>query len=88
MSYQDFFGNMAGKVGSAIATAQGNQTTGQQQLTQADNLRQQSSGVDLNQEAIRVLQFQQAYNAASKMVSVLNDLTNTIITAINPLPAA
>ncbi|HTA44379.1 MAG TPA: flagellar hook-associated protein FlgK [Bryobacteraceae bacterium] len=88
MSYQDFFGNMAGKVGSAIATAQGNQTTGQQQLTQAENLRQQSSGVDLNQEAIRVLQFQQAYNAASKMVSVLNDLTNTIITAINPLPAA
>jgi flagellar hook-associated protein 1 FlgK len=88
MSYQEFFGNMAGQVGSVIATAQNNQTTGQQQLTQADNLRQQSSGVDLNQEAIRVLQFQQAYNAASKMVSVLNDLTNTIISAINPLPAA
>jgi flagellar hook-associated protein 1 FlgK len=86
MSYQEFFGNMAGQVGSAISTAQNNQTAGQSQLTQAENLRQQSSGVDLNQEAIRVLQFQQAYNAATKMVSVLNDLTNAIITAINPLP--
>ena len=88
MSYQEFFGSMAGQVGATISGAQSEQTTGQNQLTQAENLRQQSSGVDLNQEAIRVLQFQQAYNAASKMISVLNDLTNTLLTAINPLPAA
>lgn len=88
MSYQEFFGNMASQVGQVISTAQSNQTTAQNQLTQAENLRQQSSGVDLNQQAVQVLQFQQSYNAASKLVSVLNDLTNTLITAINPLPAA
>lgn len=84
MSYTEFFGGMAGQLGAAIAAAQANQTTGQNHLTQATNLRQQSSGVDLNQEAIKVLQFQQAYNAASKMVSVLDVMTNTILNAIVP----
>lgn len=88
MSYMEFFGSMAGQVGAAISNAQNNQTTSQDQLTQAENLRQQASGVNLNEEAIQVLQFQQSYDAASKMVSVLNDLTNTLITAINPLPTA
>lgn len=85
MSYMEFFGDMAGQVGSAISTAQNNQTTGQNQLTQAENLRQQASGVNLNEEAVQVLQFQQSYDAASKMVSVLNDLTSTLINSINPL---
>lgn len=84
MSYTEFFGNMAGQLGSAISTAQTNQTTSQNQVTQATNLRQQVSGVDLNQEAISVLQFQQSYDAASKMVSVVQALTTTILDAVVP----
>lgn len=86
MSYSQFYGNMAGQLGSAISTAQANQTSSQEQVTQATTLRQQASGVDLNQEAINVLQFQQSYNAAAKMVSVIDSLTTTILNAIQPLP--
>lgn len=85
MSYAEFYGNMAGQVGSAISNAQSNQSTSQNQVTQATNQRQQASGVDLNSEAIRVLQFQQAYNAAAKMVSVVDTLVETILDAINPV---
>jgi flagellar hook-associated protein FlgK len=45
-------------------------------------VRQQSSGVDLNQEAVTVMQFQRAYDAASKMVSVLDQLTQDIVNMI------
>jgi flagellar hook-associated protein 1 FlgK len=82
MSYTQFYGTMAGQLGTAISTAQGNQTTTQDALTQAQTLRQQGSGVDLNSEAIKVLQFQQAYDAASKMVTILDQLTQNFLDAI------
>jgi flagellar hook-associated protein 1 len=82
MSYTQFYGNMASVLGTAISNAQSNQTTSQDAVTQAQTLRQQSSGVDLNQEAIKVLQFQQSYDAASKMVTILDQLTQNFLDAI------
>ena len=82
MSYTQFYGNMAAQLGTAISTAQSNQTTSQDAVTQQQTLRQQSSGVDLNQEAIKVLQFQQSYDAATKMVSVLDQVTQDFLDAI------
>jgi flagellar hook-associated protein 1 FlgK len=82
MSYTQFYGNMAAQLGTAISTAQSNQTTSQDALTQAQTLRQQSSGVDLNQEAIKVLQFQQSYDAATKMVTILDQVTQDFLDAI------
>jgi len=82
MSYNQFYGNIAGQLGTVISTAQSQQQSSQETLTQAQTLRQQNSGVDLNQEAIRVLQFQQSYDAASKMVTVLDQVTQEFLDAI------
>lgn len=82
MSYTEFYGNIAGQLGTAISTAQSNQTSSQNALTQAQTLRQQDSGVDLNQEAIKVLQFQQSYDAASKMVTALDQMMQDFLDAI------
>jgi flagellar hook-associated protein 1 FlgK len=83
MSFTQYYGNIAANVGSAISTATTNQATDQQIVTQAQNLRQQSSGVDLNTEAIKILQFQQSYGAAAKMVSILDSLTETVVNMIS-----
>ena len=85
MNYAAFYGQMAGNVGSAISTAQNNQTTAQSMVTQTENLRQQSSGVDLNQEAVTIMQFQRAYDAAAKVVNVLDQLSQDVV---NMIPSA
>jgi len=85
MDYAAYYGQIAGNLGSAISTAQNNQTTGQSMVTQAENIRQQSSGVDLNQEAVTVMQFQRAYDAAAKMVNVLDQLMQDVV---NMIPTA
>jgi flagellar hook-associated protein 1 FlgK len=82
VSYTEFYGGIAGQLGTAISTAQDSQTTSQDALSQAQALRQQDSGVDLNAEAIKVLQFQQSYDAASKMVTILAQLTQNFLDAI------
>jgi flagellar hook-associated protein 1 len=83
LSYVQFYGNIAGDLGTAISTAQNNQSVQQGIVTQAQNLRQQSSGVSLDTEAINVLQFQRSYEAASKMVTILDGLTETVINMLS-----
>lgn len=82
VSYTQFFGNIAAFLGSAIADAQSNQTTHQELVTQAKDLRQQLSGVSLDAEAIKVLEFQRSYQAVSKMVTILDQLTQTVVNMI------
>jgi flagellar hook-associated protein 1 FlgK len=53
-------------------------------VAQAQNVRQQISGVSLDQEATILIQFQQAYEASSKLITILDQLTED---TINMLPS-
>jgi flagellar hook-associated protein 1 FlgK len=83
-SYTQFFGSIAAQVGSQLSMAQSAQSAQQDMVTQAQSLRQQVSGVDLNTEATQVLQLQESYQAASKMLNVIDNLTQTVLGLITP----
>jgi len=82
-SYMQYFGGLAATVGNALSTAQNNQSVQQNLVTQARNLRQQTSGVSLDSEAVTVLQFQRSYDAAAKMVTILDEMTQTVVNMIS-----
>jgi flagellar hook-associated protein 1 len=82
-NFTQFFANMAARVGNALSTASSQQQVQQSALAQAQNLRQQSSGVNLDEEAMVVLQFQRAYEANSRLISVLDQLTSEIINILS-----
>jgi flagellar hook-associated protein 1 FlgK len=84
-TFTAFYGALGAQVGSDVAAAQTDQTQAQDQLTQAQTQRATQSGVSLNEEATQLLQFQQAYQAIGKLVTVLDDLTQTLI---NMMPAS
>ena len=44
-----------------------------------DNQRMQVSGVSLNEEVLTMVQYQQQYTAAAKLISVINDIYNVMI---------
>lgn len=83
-TFTQYYGNLTAQVGSDVQQANQSVTLAQSQLTQAQSEDQAASGVDLNEEATELMQFQQAYDAAGKLVSVLQDLTQTIIDAVQP----
>ena len=85
LSYTQYYAGMASNVGTLLATATSDAQTAQAAVTQAKNVRQQVSGVSLDQEAAILIQFQQAYEANSKLISLLNQLTQD---TINMLPNA
>lgn len=78
-TFDEFFGNLGGRVGNDVLSATNSQTTKQNLLSQAQTLRQQVSGVSLDTEAEKLIAFQKSYEATSKMFTVLNQLTETLI---------
>jgi flagellar hook-associated protein 1 FlgK len=82
-TFVQFYGNLGGRVGNDLSLAKSNQSTAQLLLSQTQDLRNQVSGVSLNEEAEHLVAFQRAYEATSKMIGVLNSLTETLINVIH-----
>ena len=83
-TYIQYFGDIAAAIGQENSNASANQTTQQQVVAQATSLRDQVSGVSLNEQAVDVMQFQEAYQATAQVLTVLGNLTDTIINLIQP----
>lgn len=84
-SFTQFFGSIAADVGTALSSATTNQTLQTSNLAQARALRDTASGVDLNQEAVNVVELQSTYTAASKMISVIDEITQDILAWVQPV---
>jgi len=69
-------------VGSKSSSAKFVAETAEALFTQAFNRNQEASGVNLDEEAANLLKFQQAYQAASQIISVANILFDTILSAV------
>jgi len=82
MTFSQFFGSMASRVGNAANSAQTGVTAQTQLVAQAHSLRQQVSGVSLDEEAVRLVQLQSSYQAASKVVTVVDQLTQAIMNMV------
>lgn len=69
-------------VGSSAASAELTEGTAQALFTQAYNRNQSVSGVNLDEEAANLLKYQQAYQAASQIISTANTIFDTLLAAV------
>jgi flagellar hook-associated protein 1 FlgK len=76
------FGALGAKVGRNVANARNEQTQFQDSLAQARQFRHEATGVSLDEEAAKILQFQQAYQAVGKLIGVISDLTESVMSII------
>ena len=83
--FTQYFGSLTSAVGNAINSANTSATAQSQLVAQSKSLQQQVSGVSLDEEAIRLVQLQSSYQAASKVVTVVDSLMQSLMTMI---PAA
>lgn len=78
-SYTEFYGRLAGRAGAALNDAESRLEVQQSAVAQARNLRQEMSGVSLDEEATILIQFQRAYEANSRLIAVLDRLSEATI---------
>ncbi len=78
-TFNQYYGKLVAEVGGDAAQAQGRLTTQQQILLEAQNIRDSFSGVSLDEEATRLLEFQKAYEATARVITVLDSLAGEVI---------
>ena len=82
-TFQQAYGQIVAAVGNQTSEAQSDSSAFQAQLTQATNAVSSVSGVNLDEEAANMLQYQQAYQAAAKVIATANTLFQTLLSAVN-----
>ncbi|BDC52474.1 flagellar hook-associated protein 1 [Bryobacterales bacterium F-183] len=78
-SYTEEFGALAAQFGRDLSSARNNVNTELSLLSQAKQYREDLSGVDLNEAAAELIQFQRAYQASAEMFRILNQITETVL---------
>jgi flagellar hook-associated protein 1 FlgK len=75
----DFYSGLVGKIGSSSGQAQ---EMAQNQQLVVDQIQQrvdETSGVSLDEEATNMIQYQHAYQAAARVITVMDEMLNTLI---------
>jgi len=81
-SLQGAYAQLVSSVGNQAAELQATSKAANTQLTNATNAQQSVSGVNLDEEASRLLQYQEAYQAAAKLMSTVNSLFSNLLTSL------
>jgi len=82
LTFGDFFSGIASFVGRESSTASTNQQSQQGVVTQTRALRDQASGVSLDDQAVLMMQFQKGYEATARLLTTLNSIAETTINMI------
>jgi flagellar hook-associated protein 1 len=81
-SLASVYGGLVQEAGSAVADADNLLVTQEAILAQANAQRDAVSGVSLDEEAVSLLQYQRAYEAAARFLKVADEMTQTVFAII------
>lgn len=78
-SFTEYYGWIARRVGSALEDARDSAEQHKQMLLQTQWLREQAQAVSLDEEAVNLIRFQRAYEAAARVIRAIDELLETVI---------
>ena len=78
-TFADYHANTMAEIGSLKQNADALYNQSDAVSTQLKNSRQSVQGVVLDEEMTDLIKFQQSYNAAANVISVVNELMNTVL---------
>ncbi len=78
-TFNDFYGAVVGGVGANARAATDDKKLQDAVSTQLTNLRDQVSGVALDEEMVNLVKYQHGYQASAKMISAVDDMLNTLL---------
>lgn len=78
-SFAEGYAGLVEDIGVKTRQSQLDKDAGKTLLEQSSNQRESVSGVNLDEEAGKLIQYQAAYNASAQVMSVAQDLFNTLL---------
>lgn len=80
--YQDLYGSLIEKVGTTTATSKIATDASKAVMDTTANTKASVSGVNLDEEAARLVQFQQAYQATAQLIRVSQSIFDSLLQAV------
>jgi len=81
LSFQDAYGQLVEFVGTVTSQARINQEASDALLQQSQSNRDSVAGVNLDEEAARLIQFEQAYNASAQVINIARQIFDALLAA-------
>lgn len=82
-SFSGYYESLVGQVGLDGQNATNSETNGQNTLTSLNNELQSVTGVDVNQQSIDMIQEEQSYEAAAKLITTQQSVISSLLAAVN-----
>ena len=79
LTYQGAYGQLVESLGILTSQARLSQAASETLLRQSMDSLQGVSGVNVEEEAAKLIQFEQHYNASARLISMAKDLFDTLI---------
>ncbi|MFT4512076.1 MAG: flagellar hook-associated protein FlgK [Planctomycetota bacterium] len=76
---EDFYADLVGDIGFETAAARSTLQAQDQLLAQLQNDRESISGVNIDEEMVDMLKYQQSYEAAARFIKVAQEMTSVLI---------
>ena len=81
-TFDEFYGSIVSTIGIESFSSQSTYSQQEGILLQLNTRRESISGVSIDEEMINMIKFQQAFNAAARLIGVVDELLDTIIQQI------
>ena len=78
-TYDDFYASFISRLGTATRDAEGQTISQGLLVSQIDGVRQGTSGVNLDEEMVTLMNHQRAYEAAARLIAVIDEMLDTLI---------
>lgn len=82
-SLSEIYANLVGDVGGKAGAVAVDKAAAESILTRTQERMAEVSGVNLDEEAARLLQYEQAYNASARVISIARSLFDSLLGAFN-----
>ena len=81
-TFQGFYDKMIGNLGTTGSIYKSSRDTLTNTVTSVDNKRDEIMGVSSDEELTKLIKYQSAYNAASRYMTVISQMTELIVTGL------
>lgn len=78
-TFNNYVASLIGKIGQGVADAKTNVEHQNIVMSQLDRQREGISGVSIDEEMMKLIQYQMGYNAAGRLCSIINEMLDTLI---------
>jgi flagellar hook-associated protein 1 len=81
-TFGDYYNSIVADVGYKVQNASTRYDHENSMASQLDNYREATSGVSIDEEMVNLIKFQHGYNAAAKLITVVDQLMETLINIV------